>query len=400
MLLLILTSLNFLSRHFLLSTGPTCGLPTPFFSLQVPPHSISVFKSSTLGMILLSCPIPGGGGAPLVYDPGCDLWSGAPDVLASAIETMSPPAPHSSYDWDLSTSHGHLCFLFPKGSSEVGRLDLDSESMVVEDGPGYRVGATVAETDGYIYMMGGENEGGEASARVDRYSVRIEVWGRAAPLGLERSRACSAVLGRWIYVLGGRGPSEVLTSVERYHNDLFSINEEEEGSKNGSVVAHMTQAREGAKAVSYNGKVYVIGGQNDEGKVLACGEVYSPVDDSWSPLAPMSYPRIGFRVAVVEDRMVVVGGRTEGGDSLETVEMFCLLSSTWVAEVAQLPDPRVDFALVTTPSNAILPSTLAKMRCNEDTVVLRAQRMASPLMEHFDLRREIAVEESGKDSIG
>ena len=335
-----------------------------------------------------------------MYDPGCDLWSGAPDVLASAIETMSPPPPHSSYDWDLSTSHGHLCFLFPKGSSEVGRLDLDSESMVVEDGPGYRVGATVAETDGYIYMMGGENEGGEASARVDRYSVRIEVWGRAAPLGLERSKACSAVLGRWIYVVGGRGSGGVLTSVERYRNDLFSIDEEEEGFKNGSVVAHMTQAREGAKAVSYNRKVYVIGGQNDEGKVVACGEVYSPEDDSWSALAPMSYPRIGFRVAVVEDRMVVVGGRTEGGDSLETVEMFCLLSSTWVAEVAQLPDPRVDFALVTIPINAILPSTLAKLRCNEDAVVLRAQRMASPLMQHFDSRRELAVEESRKDSIG
>jgi len=199
---------------------------------------------------------------------------------------------------------------------------------------------------------------------------------------------------------GGRGSSGVLTSVERYRNDLFSIDEEEEESKNGSVVAHMTQAREGAKAVSYNGKVYVIGGENDAGKVLACGEVYSPEDDSWSPLAPMSCPRIGFRVAVVEDRMVVVGGRTEGGARLEKVEMFCLLSSTWVAEVAQLPDPRVDFALVTIPTNAILPSTLAKMRCNEDVVVLRTQRLASPLMEHFNSRGENAVWESGKDGIG
>ena len=337
-----------------------------------------------------------------MYDAGCDLWSSAPDVLASAIETLSPLLPHSSYD--ISTSHGHLCFLFPKGSSKVGRLDLDGESMLVEDGPGYRMGATVAETDGYIYMMGGGNEeGGEASARVDRYSVRIEVWGRAAPLNMERTRACSAVLGRWIYVVGGRGPSGVLASVEKYRNDLFSIDDEEGVCKNGSPVANMTQAREGAKAVSYNEKVYVIGGQNDQGKVLACGEVYSPKDNSWSPVAPMSYPRIGFRVTVVEDRMLVVGGRSEGGDSLEKVEMFCLLSSTWVAVVAQLPDPRVDFALVTIPTNAILPSTLAKMRCNEDAVVLRAQRIASPLIEHFNSSRANAVEavgESGNDGIG
>ena len=92
-----------------------------------------------------------------MYDPGCDLWSVAPDVLASAIGTLSSPA-QRSYEWDLSTCHGHLCFLFPKGSSRMGRVDLDEESMVVEDGPGYRMGATVAETDGYIYMMGGENE--------------------------------------------------------------------------------------------------------------------------------------------------------------------------------------------------------------------------------------------------
>ena len=337
-----------------------------------------------------------------MYDPGCDLWSGAPDVLSSAIQTLAPPAPRSSYDWDLSTSHGHLCFLFPKGSSQVGRLDLDAESMVVEDGPGYRMGATVAETDGYIYMMGGGNEEGDgASARVDRYSVRIEVWGRAAPLELARTRACSAVLGRWIYVVGGKGSSGVLTSVEKYRNDLFSIDDEETESKNGGLVAHMTQAREGAKAVSYNEKIYVIGGQNNEGKVLACGEVYTPKDDSWAPVAPMSYPRIGFRIAVVEDRMLVVGGRTEAGDSLEKVEMFCLLSSTWVAVVAQLPDPRINFALVTIASKAILPSTLAKLRCNDDAVVLRAQRTAIPVMEHFISRgEENAVGESGNGGIG
>ena len=330
-----------------------------------------------------------------MYDAGCDLWSGAPDTLASAIQTLAPPAPHSYCEWDLSTSHGHLCFLFPKGSSEVGRLDLDGESMVVEDGPGYRVGATVAETDCYIYMMGGGNE---ASARVDRYSVRIQVWGRAAPLGLARTRACSAVLGRWIYVVGGRGTNGVLTAVEKYRNDLFSIDDEEGEPKNGGLVANMAQAREGAKAVSYNDKIYVIGGQNEEGQVLTCGEVYTPKDDCWSPVAPMSFPRIGFRIAVVEDRLLVVGGRTEEGDSLERVEMLCLLSTTWVAVVAQLPDPRINFALVTIATNAILPSTLAKMRCNEDAVVLRAQRTANPLMEHF-LSRKNAVEDSGNGDI-
>lgn len=113
----------------------------------------------------------------------------------------------------------------------------------------------------------------------------------------------------------------------------------------------------------------------------------------------MSCPRIGFRIAVVEDRMLVVGGRTEAGDSLEKVEMFCLLSSTWVAVVAQLPDPRINFALVTIASNAILPSTLAKMRCNDDAVVLRAQRTAIPLMEHFISRRD-EMGESGNGGIG
>ena len=361
-------------------------------------HPVAVLYLAFQGLI------PGGGGAPLVYDPGCDLWSAAPDVLASAIGTLSSPA-QRSYEWDLSTCHGHLCFLFPKGSSRMGRVDLDEESMVVEDGPHFREGATVAETDGYIYMMGGENEEGtEASARVDRYSVRIEVWGRAAPLGLERTRACSAVLGDGtIYVVGGRNSSGVLASVEKYRNDLFSVEKEEKVSQDGSLVAQMFQKREKAKAVAYNGKVYVIGGQNDEGEVLKCGEVYTPKDDSWSAIEPMSCPRVGFKIAVVEDRLVVVGGRTKGGGILEKVEMFCFRSNSWVAEVAQLPDPRADFALVTVSSNAILSSTLAKLRCYEDAVVLKSQRMATPLMEHFSSKRENtvkAVEENELDTIG
>ena len=320
-----------------------------------------------------------------MYDPGCDLWIDVQDTLASALNTFCPAASQSSYDWDLSTSHGHLCFLFPKDSSKVGRLDLDGESMVEEDGPGYRVGATVAETEGYIYMLGGEDDNGPCS-RVDRYSIRIEVWGRAAPLEVERSRACSAVLGRWIYVVGGRGRHGVLASVERYRNDLFSIEEEESGAEDGFQVAQLQRAREGARAVAYDDLVYVVGGQDEKGEVLSCGEKYSPKDNSWLSIAPMRSPRVGFRVAVVEDRMLVVGGRTKGGDSLDTVEMFCLMSNTWVVEVAQLPSPQVDFALVRVSSEAILASTLDRMRCNGDAVVLRAQRVAKPIVDHLNAR--------------
>ena len=165
----------------------------------------------------------------------------------------------------------------------------------------------------------------------------------------------------------------MLASVERYRNDLFSIEEEERGAEDSFQVAQLQKAREGARAVAYDGLVYVVGGQDEKGEVLSCGEKYSPKDNSWLPIAPMRSPRVGFRVAVVEDRMLVVGGRTKGGHSLDTVEMFCLMSNTWVVEVAQLPSPKVDFVLVRISSEAILASTLDRMRCNGDAVVLRAQ---------------------------
>lgn len=234
----------------------------------------------------------------------------------------------------------------------------------------------MVESGGYLYMMGGR-EGGRVVARVDRYSVKIEVWGGASPLTTVRVGACSAVMGGEVWVLGGRGEEGVLASVEVYRNALFTL---EEGGEEMESMAPMSEGREGAGCVSFCDRLYIFGGRGKGGAVLASAEVYS--GGTWCALAPMVVPREGFRVAVAEDRVMVVGGR-RGEQLLERVDVFCLLSHTWVEGADQLPAPRADFALVAVATCALLPATLDRLGCREDSVVVRAGRVATPLGEYW-----------------
>lgn len=45
-----------------------------------------------------------------------------------------------------------------------------------------------------------------------------------------------------------------------------------------------------------DGLIYVVGGEQ-ESKILANGEVYSPQEDTWSAIAPMMIPRCSFGLA-------------------------------------------------------------------------------------------------------
>ena len=56
-----------------------------------------------------------------------------------------------------------------------------------------------------------------------------------------------------------------------------------------------------------DGKIYAIGGRNDNGR-LSTNEEYDPVTDTWTTKTPMPTPRSDFGIAVVQNKIYCIGG--------------------------------------------------------------------------------------------
>ncbi|XP_054087040.1 kelch-like protein 4 isoform X2 [Zeugodacus cucurbitae] len=96
-----------------------------------------------------------------------------------------------------------------------------------------------------------------------------------------------------IYAIGGYGDNKtVLQSVERYTE-----------SNGWESVAPLRTARRGAAPVTFNGKIYIMGGFN--GNCLKSVECYHPDLNTWTSCADMLYDY--FSVAAHNGHIYVVG---------------------------------------------------------------------------------------------
>lgn len=67
-----------------------------------------------------------------------------------------------------------------------------------------------------------------------------------------------------------------------------------------------------------NGKIFVVGGEQ-ESQILANGECYDPVSDTWSDIDTMVVPRCEFGLAALHGYLYAIGGWV-GDDIGGTIE--------------------------------------------------------------------------------
>lgn len=118
-----------------------------------------------------------------------------------------------------------------------------------------------------------------------------------------------------LYMIGGRGrEGETLSSVEVL-DTTHPIDQE------WVLLDPMPEARWGASAASWGGKIYVFGGNNDQGlsssssTILNTAAVFDPLhhpQNAWTALPPMSNRRTNACATAVGKRIYVCGGF--GGD--------------------------------------------------------------------------------------
>lgn len=105
-----------------------------------------------------------------------------------------------------------------------------------------------------------------------------------------------------------------------------------------TTLASMPTARGDFGIAVHEGKIYVIGGVNQNGEYLGTVEVYNPATNDWTSKPSMPTQRSEFATAVYNGKIYVFGGNTSSG-IIGTTEVFDPQTNAW-STAASMPTPR------------------------------------------------------------
>jgi hypothetical protein len=279
--------------------------------------------------------VPGSERADL-YHPDSDTWTEA-DSLNKPRKT---PATVGLRDGSAMVIGGLNGDDYPFSSTKI----FSAETREWSDGPllGRARGHPLAAVldDGRILVVGW---GGDTMTEI--YDPRTSAWSRAASL--------PETADIWQMVALTGHPDDLVVATGYDHTDSepqpAAWPYDPTRDEWGSIEAPSTFF--GFELVALqDGSALAIGGQ--EGGELAGGDAVraqvdrlDPDTGSWTPVAPMSTPRLRPQVAVLRDGRVLVAGGASGGDFdpgariLQTTEVYDARTDRWTAG-GDLLEPR------------------------------------------------------------
>jgi N-acetylneuraminic acid mutarotase len=127
-------------------------------------------------------------------------------------------------------------------------------------------------------------------------------WTSLSPMPTERGDHGIAEVNGKIYVIGGRNENGNLNNNEEY--DIFT--------DSWSVKASMPTARRSFSIAVYQNKIYCIGGitgDMNSPELTGLTEVYDPIKDTWEVKASIPTARADLCANVVDDAIYLIGGK-------------------------------------------------------------------------------------------
>lgn len=132
-----------------------------------------------------------------------------------------------------------------------------------------RTSVGVAVLDGYLYAVGGQ-DGVQCLNHVERYdpkgknflsfishflflNITENKWSKVAPMTTRRLGVAVAVLGGFLYAIGGSDGQTPLNTVERF----------DPRSNKWTIVAPMSTRRKHLGCAVFNNFIYAVGGRDD-----------------------------------------------------------------------------------------------------------------------------------------
>jgi N-acetylneuraminic acid mutarotase len=184
---------------------------------------------------------------------------------------------------------------------------------------------------GKLYISGGFVEGVGKVNDLYEYDPNRNTWTRKRDLPKRVAQGITGVIGGKLYVLAGSCDDCASRTISR----LFRYDPVTNVWNNSLPSA--PSAHVGGVGGVINGKFYVAGGINRNGRTTNRLDVYDPVTNTWTTLAPMSEERAGAAAAVLGGKLYVIGkNNVSPGERQGSVEAYSPATNTWTTR-APLP---------------------------------------------------------------
>ncbi len=241
-------------------------------------------------------------------------------TLALAVEPMTESTPKSPYadipelitsfggaiaDGNLYVYGGHTGGAHSYSTEEQGnvlrRLKLDGKSKweTLVEGPHLQGLALVPYRESVVRLGGftAKNDKGEdhdlwSTAEVSQFDPKAKKWQKLPPLPEPRSSFDAAVLNNVIYVIGGWKLQGEKDSV--WHKTAWTLNLTQE-KMNWQPLPEPPFQRRALSVAAFDGKIYAIGGMQEEGGPTTRVDVFDPKTQKWSQAGELQgEPLTGF----------------------------------------------------------------------------------------------------------
>ncbi len=307
-----------------------------------------------------------GGGGPLNINESYkeDVWQSRPNLpfTIGGYGFNSGAALLNSYIYILSgTTLHHYDIGAPQNLTAVpgnGNITLNWQVPTTNNGSGvtnYKIyrgtvsgGETLLATVGnvltyqdtglvngtaYYYQVSAVSGVGEGGASVEISGTPTPPWTTKAPIPVTHGSgyAVAEVNGK-IYVIGGKtgggyGCMAIGCSPPPPITYLTTNDEYDPVTNSWASRAPMSVGRQGAAAVSINGKIYVIGGYNSGGYSNAVEE-YNPANNTWVSKNPMPTARMSLAANAVNGKIYATGGSSGNAN-----EEFDPINNVWATKL-------------------------------------------------------------------
>ena len=166
-------------------------------------------------------------------------------------------------------------------------------------------GAQGGAIDGILYVAGGSGSSSGPTANLEAYNPLTNTWSQKAPMNFVGVRGAGAVVDGRLYMLGGCVNSDCGGGASN-RLDVYDPQ-----TDSWSAKAAMPTPRYNFGAVSFNGKIYAVGGFNACPPCfpqIATLEVYDVATDAWTTKTPMPTVREGLQLVAFGDKIYALGG--------------------------------------------------------------------------------------------
>ncbi|MDJ0274927.1 MAG: hypothetical protein NYU90_07010 [Aigarchaeota archaeon] len=197
--------------------------------------------------------------------------------------------------------------------------------------------AMVSQGD-QIFVIGGYDDGWTAQDRIYRYSVKSDGWEVFLTLKRPIAAATAQVLGNEIHIFGGARKGHAV-------NDHAIVDLERLSVVDG---VSLRVAREHLSSAVMGKRIYVVGGRAPSGgriNNLGTLEIYDADTGVLSEGPPMPTPRSGIAAVAVKGMVMVFGGESETRTFGE-VEAYDVNRGSWTS-LTYMPTPRHGLAAAT-----------------------------------------------------